>query len=163
MSELALSIHARTGRQHLRYLRQHLLRAHRILNAPLRELSLALVGDITMSRLHEQHMGIAGPTDVLTFPLEHDRRGRPLVGEVLVCVPEAQRQSRRRGIGTQKELLLYALHGMLHLSGYDDRTERQYRLMHRTEDMIFKRLGVGPIFEPAPPQITGRQRKRAAP
>ena len=50
---------------------------------------LALVGDARMSALHEQFMGIEGPTDVLTFPIDHDPAGRVTSGEVIVCVPRA--------------------------------------------------------------------------
>jgi probable rRNA maturation factor len=44
--------------------------------------------------------------------------------------------------------LLYSLHGMLHLCGFDDRTEPDFRRMHQTEDEILTRLGVGPVFQP---------------
>lgn len=117
-----------------------------MLSPALAELSLALVDDERMSQLHERFMGIAGPTDVLTFELEHDRRGRVTCGEVVVCVPEARRQARKRGIALRLELLLYALHGMLHLCGFDDRTDRGFRTMHRREDDILTRLGFGPVF-----------------
>jgi probable rRNA maturation factor len=104
-----------------------------------------------MALLHEQFLGIAGPTDVLTFPLEEDRRGRVTAGEVVVCVPEARRQAKRNGAGVERELLLYALHGMLHLCGYDDRTAAAFHTMHATEDRILTQLGVGPVFNPGPP------------
>ena len=101
-----------------------------------------------MAQLHEQFMGVRGPTDVLTFPLEKDEAGNVVAGEVVVCVPEARRQARARGVAVERELLLYALHGMLHLCGYDDRTARAFRTMHRTEDRILTQLGVGPVFSP---------------
>jgi probable rRNA maturation factor len=110
---------------------------------------VALVGDRTMSMLHEQFMGIAGPTDVLTFPLEMargPRRNRAVSGEVVIDVAEARRRGKSDGIEPKLELLLYAIHGMLHLSGYDDRTDRTYRAMHSMEDQLLTRLGVGPIF-----------------
>jgi probable rRNA maturation factor len=112
-----------------------------------------------MSELHQQFMGIAGPTDVLTFPLDLDSRGRPTAGEVVVCLPEARRQSKLRNVPVERELLLYALHGLLHLCGYDDRTGADFRAMHRAEDHILTRLGVGPVFAPA----VGLTPKRAAP
>jgi len=115
-----------------------------------------------MSELHEQFMSIAGPTDVLTFPLDVDARGRPVSGEVVVCLPEARRQARNRKVPVEQELLLYALHGLLHLCGYDDRTGRAYRAMHRTEDQILTRLGVGPVFSPRPPRPRRRTRGREA-
>ena len=147
ITELHLAIHASAGRTHLPFLRKHLRAAHQLLSTPLAELSLALVGDARMSSLHKKFMNIDGPTDVLTFPLEFDCDGRETAGEIVICVPEAARQGRRRGTTVACELLLYALHGMLHLSGFDDRTEAGFRQMHRKEDDILTHLGIGPIFE----------------
>jgi hypothetical protein len=56
--------------------------------------------------------------------------------------------------------LLYAIHGVLHLAGYDDRTRRGFVRMHQREDRILKRIGVGPVFNPAPRRATGRRRSR---
>jgi rRNA maturation RNase YbeY len=156
-----LSINAETGIQYVPYVRKHLRAAHRILRPPLRDLSLALVGDGRMSALHKDFLGVPGPTDVLTFPLEEDRRGRVLAGEVVVCVPEARRQARARGLAVERELLLYALHGMLHLTGFDDRTDAGYRAMHRTEDMILSQLGVGQTFADAADEAGDRPRTPA--
>ena len=145
---LDLVVNAQLGRAHVPFLRKQLRRAHAIVAPPLREFSVALVNDARMSELHQQFMNIAGPTDVLTFELDHDARGRVIAGEVVVCVPEARRQARERGIELRMELLLYALHGLLHLCGFDDRTARGFRTMHRREDDILTALGFGPVFAP---------------
>jgi probable rRNA maturation factor len=146
--------------------------AHAILRPALSEMSVALVGDGRMSELHEQFMSIAGPTDVLTFPLETNGSGRVTEGDVVICVTEARRRCREHGVSLEHELLLYALHGMLHLCGYDDRTQRAYAKMHRTEDEILKRLGIGPVFAPDAAASSGTpagdgagapRRKRASP
>jgi probable rRNA maturation factor len=142
----SLDISARTGREFVAFLRRYLPRARGLLRVPLQELSVGLVGDRRMGALHEQFMGVAGPTDVLTFELDHDARGRVVAGEVVVCVPYARREARRRGVAVEKELLLYALHGMLHLCGFDDRTGRDFAIMHRREDEILKKRGVGAVF-----------------
>jgi probable rRNA maturation factor len=169
-SELKLAIAPDVGARYVPFVRRHLRAAHQILRPALKELSVALVGDRKMSDLHERFMGIAGPTDVLTFPLDADGRGRPVAGEVVVCVPEARRRAKAEGVPVERELLLYALHGMLHLCGYDDRTDASFRAMHRTEDQILTRLGVGPVFAPGrktpaggPPRRTpGNDAPRAA-
>lgn len=54
--------------------------------------------------------------------------------------------ARRLGHPMAHELLLYALHGLLHLSGFDDRTDSEFAAMHAREDEILTRLGVGPVF-----------------
>lgn len=143
---LRLSVTAATGAALATYLRGHIAAAHVILKPPLAELSIALVGDRRMAELHEQFLGVPGPTDVLTFPLEVDRQGRPLSGEVVVCVPEARRRGAAEGTGLKQEVLLYALHGLLHLCGFDDRTRSGFVAMHRTEDAILTALGIGPVF-----------------
>ena len=151
------------------YLRRHIAAAHALLKPPLAELSIALVGDRRMTELHKQFLGVAGTTDVLTFPLETDRRGRPLAGgEVVVCIPEAR---RRAGAGGEPgsgavSSLLYALHGLLHLCGFDDRTRSGFAAMHRTEDAILTTLDIGPVFSsagrPVPKQQAARDDEVAA-
>ena len=157
---LELTITAATGREFVPFVRTHVAAAHTILAPALSELSLALVGDQRMSQLHQQFMNIPGPTDVLTFPLDTDARGRATSGEVVICVPEARRRAPSHAVSTRHELLLYAIHGLLHLCGFDDRTARGFRDMHRTEDEILTQLGVGPVFAPAPGNPPTRKRAR---
>jgi probable rRNA maturation factor len=147
---LNLTISAPLAREQIPFLRKHLRRAHAILSPALAELSIALVNDARMSHLHQRFMNLPGPTDVLTFELDHDAQGRVTAGEVVVCVPEARRQAKARGIDLRMELLLYALHGMLHLCGFDDRTDRDFRTMHRREDDILTQLGFQPVFAASP-------------
>lgn len=146
MPALDLTITASAGRAYVPILKRQIPRAHRLAHSPLRELSVALVGDRRMSVLHDRYMQMNFPTDVLTFPLDTDARGRAISGEVVICVPEARRASRRVGVSTANEVLLYAVHGLLHLGGWDDRTDREFDRMHQMEDRILKRLGVGPVF-----------------
>jgi probable rRNA maturation factor len=152
-----LTVTAQVGKAFVPQLRSRLRRAAGQLRGPLREVSLVLVNDRAMSDLHERFMNLPGPTDVLTFPIEVDRRGRTLAGEVYVCVPEARRRAKEHGTRAGDEVLLYALHGMLHLCGFDDRTPAEFQRMHRTEDRILRRIGVGPVFNPREP----RRAKRA--
>jgi probable rRNA maturation factor len=146
--DLQLAITAATGKPLVPFVRRNLVAAHRRLRPALRELSVALVGDARMASLHAQYMGVAGPTDVLTFPIDLDPRGRPTSGEVVVCVPEARRRAAVTGTPPRHEVLLYALHGLLHLCGFDDTTPRAFRAIHRKEDEILTALGVGPVFAP---------------
>ena len=154
--QLEISSPASGGRRLVAPLKRRLREACRLIRPPMRELSIALVDDGQMAKLHAQFLGIAGPTDVLTFELEHDDRNRVIAGEIVVCIPEARRQAAARGVKIADEVLLYALHGMLHLSGFDDRTERGFRAMHRREDQILTALGVGPVFNRPPPSRTRR-------
>jgi probable rRNA maturation factor len=141
--KLDLFIQARCGKRIVPYLRRHLPAAYQTLRRGPLELSLALVGDQEMKRLHQRYLKINHPTDVLSFELEHGPRGRVTAGEVIVCVPQARRQAKGE---LKEEVLLLALHGMLHLCGMDDKTQRGFAAMHRAEDRILSRLGVGRIF-----------------
>ncbi|MCC5829974.1 MAG: rRNA maturation RNase YbeY [Phycisphaeraceae bacterium] len=113
------------------------------------QLSIALVNDQVMSRLHESYAGVSGTTDVLTFDLRDDGDGEDqaaLDGEIVACVDEAARQSARRGHKLEEELLLYAIHGLLHLLGEDDHDPEDAQRMHAREDELLERLGLGPIY-----------------
>jgi rRNA maturation RNase YbeY len=159
---LDLEISPEAGAKHVAFVRSNLLQAHAILRPALHHLSLALVNDAKMAQLHKAFLNLPGPTDVLTFELDHDAKGRVTAGEVIVCVPEARRQARQRHSTIEKELLLYALHGMLHLCGFDDRTASEYRRMHRKEDQILTRLGIGPVFAADAPARPSRRRVPSA-
>ena len=139
---LRLEVSARVGRAYVPFLKKHLPRAHRLMagSISLRDLSIALVGDRTMSALHKTYMNIGGPTDVLTFSLESNE------GEIVIDVDEARRRAKALAIDPRLEVLLYAIHGMLHLCGYDDRSDNGYRAMHRMEDKLLTQLGLGPVF-----------------
>ncbi len=110
------------------------------------ELSVAVVDDQQMSDLHEQFMNIAGPTDVLTFDFRSMPGQGPLDGELVLCYDEAARQAVDRGIEVQMELLLYAVHGLLHLLGFDDQDPAAFELMHEEEDRLLTQAGFGAVY-----------------
>jgi probable rRNA maturation factor len=142
-----VSVNAQTAKSFAPQVARQLRRAARQLNPKLNDLSVAFVGDERMRALHNRYLGIDSPTDVLTFELDYDSRGKVLSGEVIVCVPEARRQAKLRGTRAQDEVLLYALHGMLHLCGYDDHTTAGFKRMHAMEDRILTQIGVGKVFD----------------
>lgn len=131
----------------LRYLKRWLPKAVRLVPKAPPKISIALLGDARMAALHDKFMNVPEPTDVLTFPLDYDRHGRVTTGEIVLCVPYAQREAKRRGGNANRELLLYALHGVLHLSGHDDRTPADHTRMHREEDRILQAIGIGAVFD----------------
>ncbi len=106
-----------------------------------------LIGDAAMTAMHRRTMGINTTTDVLTFDLRNKRtEPRVLELETLICLHEARRQARRMHHPVAWEVLLYAIHSLLHVQGYDDRTTRQARRIHRREDQILLALGIGPVY-----------------
>ncbi len=102
--------------------------------------SLAVVDDATMRQLHRRFLGEDTPTDVLSFVLEQDQG--MLEGEIVVGAETARRQAPHYGWSAENELLLYVVHGALHLVGYDDRTPRKRSLMLRRQAEYLARLGV---------------------
>ena len=111
---------------------------------PVLRLALRIVGDAEMSEAHERFSGIAGPTDVLTFVSSTD----PIDVDVLLCRDEAQRRSTEFAHSTTHELLLYALHGLLHAAGHDDKNPTAFARMHAEEDRLLSDIGVGELFDP---------------
>lgn len=114
------------------------------------ELNIVIVGDKKMAALHVQYKNVPGTTDVLTFDLSGSPRHRPgdaIMGDLVLCKDEAARQAKTRGHSTRIELLLYAIHGMLHLSGYDDITAAKAARMHKREDELLTALGIGAVFD----------------
>jgi probable rRNA maturation factor len=87
-----------------------------------------LISDRRMSQLHRQFLGQTGPTDVLTF--QH--------GEIFISVETAKRHARVFGNSLMRELQLYIVHGLLHLHGFDDRTQAEARKMRRTQEKILR-------------------------
>jgi probable rRNA maturation factor len=104
--------------------------------SPLAELSLLLVDQDAMEKLHVRWMGEPGPTDVLAFPMDeldlrgsrgvgHDGSDEPeeagpaVLGDVVLCPAVAERQAEEAGHSTLDELQLLCTHGILHLLGYD--------------------------------------------
>jgi len=112
-------------------------------------LSIAVVGATAMASLHRRFLGLPGPTDVLSFDLGTDRRRRFVDGEVIACSDVARRRAGIRNHSFQAakaELALYVVHGILHLTHYDDRTPAGAGRMHAREDRLLWELGLGPVY-----------------
>lgn len=118
------------------------LRRHR---CPQAQLSIALVDDAEIARLNQEYLGHAGPTDVLSFDLAEPDQDA-LQGQVVVSVDTARRQARRRGHSVEAEVVLYCLHGTLHLLGHDDAQPAEAERMHHTEDSLLTELGFGAVY-----------------
>ena len=104
-------------------------------------ISLALVDDAAIHALNRRHLGHDWPTDVITFRLsEPDESG--LAGELVVSAEMAATTARAAGIEPMTELTLYIVHGLLHLCGYDDRTDDAADAMRRREGEVMAGLGL---------------------
>ncbi len=120
------------------------LKRHGTLEA---RINLALVNDAAMARLNQDYLGHRGPTDVLSFDLRDAKEGKNAIdGEIVMSADTARLQAEKRGHAVEAELALYAVHGTLHLLGYDDRRKADAARMHAMEDEILSSLGWGAVF-----------------
>ena len=117
------------------------------------EVSLALVDDARMAALNQQYRGIAGTTDVLSFPMLEDVRSEMcspltsqtelLLGDIVISVPRALNQAKDYGNSFPQEMVFLAVHGMLHLLGYDDETDPGAARMMERARQVMDKLGLG--------------------
>ena len=110
------------------------------------EISLAFVDNATIHTLNKRYLDHDEPTDVLSFPLSEPNAKR-LAGELVIGVEVAQAQAMERGHDVQQELALYVIHGLLHLCGYDDKTEAAARAMRERERYYLTELRLPDIAE----------------
>ena len=106
-----------------------------------------LVGDAAMAAAHKRFMDIDGTTDVMSFPA-HDESDRtaPVEADLFISADVAAREAAARGHATEREILLYAVHGTLHACGFRDDTEEAFRAIHAEEDRILSAGGFGSVY-----------------
>lgn len=115
------------------------------LGFPPGELSVRLSDDAEVRQANHQFRGRDVTTDVLTFPPPDaawpEGSIRPL-GDLLISVPQAERQAAVRGYSVEAELAYLGLHGVLHLAGYDDETPADRKEMLDTMSEFGVDLGL---------------------
>ena len=100
--------------------------------SPSCELSIVFVDPDAIALLHEQYMGLQGPTDVLSFPMDEIKPGKGqegMLGDIMICPQVASIQARCTGHRAIDEILLLEIHGILHLLGFDHNSDRLQRQM----------------------------------
>ena len=111
------------------------------------EITVVLVGDRRMARLHEEWLGVPGTTDVITFDLGDTGAGDGLRGDIVVSAETARRTARELGWAPRHELAYYVVHGLLHLAGHDDHDPAGRRAMRARERVLMAAAGL-----PRPPR-----------
>ena len=104
------------------------------------QVSIAIVDDPTIHQLNRRYLEHDYPTDVLSFVL--DERDDFLEGEVVVSADTAASQAAQFAWAPEDELLLYVIHGLLHLVGFDDRSDRARAEMRCAERVYLKQFGL---------------------
>ena len=110
---------------------------------PLAELCIKAVDEATIAELNQQWMDKQGPTDVLAFPMDELRPGlvteepeEGVLGDLVLCPDIAAKQGETAGHGTEAEIELLTVHGILHLLGYDHAEPEEHRVMFGLQDEI---------------------------
>lgn len=114
------------------------------------EIGISLVDDKQIAQVHGRWLGDSTPTDVITFDLS-DGSG-PLQGDIVVSTETARRLAREYGWTSRQEVAYYVVHGLLHLTGYDDHALDDRRAMRARERAVLRVIGL-----PAPPRSRPRR------
>lgn len=142
MMQVNVTSHVRRPGIGARPLRRAILYALRRQRCPERtEVSIALVSDAAIRRLHRRFLRRDRPTDVLAFPGRDDGLHAPgsgtrYLGDVVVSVDRARAQAREARHALRTEIVLLAVHGVLHLLGYDDHRPADAARMARRQQML---------------------------
>ena len=110
---------------------------------PSADLSILLVDETAMSAYHEKFMGLPGPTDVLSFPMDElrvpaDGQTPPtgVLGDIVMCPTVTARQAPENGRTPDGEAEYLLIHGLLHLLGHDHAEPEEKRIMFGLNDEI---------------------------
>lgn len=100
------------------------------------ELAVLFIDEEPMAELHVRWLDLPGPTDVMSFPMDELKPGRPdavtpegTLGDICICPSVAARQAEAAGHSTVEEMLLLLTHGILHLLGYDHAEPEEKEVM----------------------------------
>lgn len=113
------------------------------------EVSVILTDDAYIHELNLNYRDKDRPTDVLSFALnegeEPEIKGGPslnLLGDIVISIETAAAQAMEYGHSMERELSFLAVHGMLHLLGYDHMEEAERAEMRKEEEYVMEKLGI---------------------
>jgi len=107
------------------------------------EVSIAFVGDKKIRQLNEIYRGVNEITDVLAFPGEESSGsevGVKFLGEIVIDYAQIKRQAKKFNNSVRQELIFILVHGLFHLLGYNDSTEKGRREMEELGRDFMKRI-----------------------
>ena len=116
------------------------------------ELGVTVVDDSEILELNREYREKDSVTDVLSFPqfdghadlLEDllDDEAETLIGDVVICYEQAERQAKEYGTGLTREMLYLFVHSVMHLFGYDHMDEEEKAVMRTREEEVLSAIGV---------------------
>ena len=134
--------HLPIDQESIRVLARRVLEGENLLDASV---SIAFVDDPAIQAVNRRHLDHDWPTDVITFRLS-EPGDESLDAELVVSAEMAATTARESGADPQSELRLYVVHGLLHLCGFDDRSESDAAAMRVREDEVLRREGWSNTF-----------------
>ena len=106
-------------------------------------MSLMLVDDQRIHALNQEYRGVDRPTDVLSFALQEDMEDEPdavfeddMLGDIVISAERAKEQAKEYGHSFEREIVYLAVHGTLHLLGYDHEEEMDKQEMRSKEEEV---------------------------
>ncbi|MFT4147997.1 MAG: rRNA maturation RNase YbeY [Micrococcaceae bacterium] len=104
------------------------------------ELSLVFVDEQEMEHLHVTWLDLAGPTDVMSFPMDELEVGAQegILGDIVLCPTVTAQQAKAAGHSVRQENCLLVIHGILHLLGHDHYDPEEKKIMFSLQDSILK-------------------------
>lgn len=117
------------------------------------EISVRLVDSDEMANLNNTYRGKPGATNVLSFPASLPAElNLPLLGDIVICAPVVITEAVRQGKTASDHWAHMAVHGTLHLLGYDHIEERDAVMMEALESTILSDLNISCPYESNVPQ-----------
>ena len=106
------------------------------------ELNLVFVDIEEMTELHIKWMDEGGPTDVLSFPMDMPEPGNEAVtlGDIVIAPVVAAQQAAAAGHSIDHEIYILAVHGLLHILGYDHANSADEKVMFTLQDNLVKKF-----------------------
>ena len=109
------------------------------------EFNVIIVSNDYIHELNKNYRGIDRETDVISFALEDDKTFNPegrVLGDIYISLDKAKCQAEEYGHSLKRELCFLAVHGMLHLLGYDHMKKDEEEIMFNLQDEILESAGI---------------------
>jgi len=112
-----------------------------------KEVGLIFVDDEIIKELNNNFRGKDMPTDVLSFALSESEEHNPCciddtLGDIYISVERAMEQAEEYGHSTEREVCYLALHGLLHLVGYDHETQEEEAQMTAKIEKVLEQFNL---------------------
>ena len=123
-------------------MRKSISAAAKATSTPRAGLAIVLTDDSAIRALNREWRGLDAPTNVLSFPAKTSCAGAHLLGDIVIAYQTVAREARAEEKPFAHHLAHLAVHGYLHLLGYDHDSHRKAQRMERLEIAILAKLGV---------------------